>query len=204
MLVSAQTIPQFSVSIQADTHRLNAYRQYLATTGRKVSITALLIHLTCQALREHPTVNARYDDDNLIVYDTVNMNIAVASPDGLRAPVLRSAERLGLPEIHERLAALAERARQNRLTPADNAEGTISLSNLGMMGVAHFTPMINPPQAAILGIGASQPVLLPDGNGGMRLTEWLTLTATADHRVLDGAGVAAFLNTLRTHIEQID
>lgn len=201
MAEGAQAIPQFSVTTLADAAALVALQAELAAAGSPATITALLVALTAAALMAHPQANARYAEGDLIVYETVNMGVAVAAEDGLRVPVVARVETLRLSEVQSQLAALAERARAGRLSPGDVNGATFSLSNLGMFGVAHFTPLVNPPQAAILGVGAIQPVFVPDAAGQPRLIQQMALTLTADHRALDGAEAAAFLKSLKELIE---
>jgi pyruvate dehydrogenase E2 component (dihydrolipoamide acetyltransferase) len=201
MLESVQTIPQFAVSASVDATELLAFRAELGEVGNSVTVTTLLLALTAAALSEHPHVNACYDEDALLVYETVNIGVAVASDDGLRVLVLRHVETLTLREIQTQLSLLADKARAGRLAPADIEHGTFSISNLGMYGTSAVTPLVNPPQAAILGVGAAQPVFVPDANGQPRLIQQMMLTLSADHRVIDGVAAAAFLATLKARIE---
>jgi pyruvate dehydrogenase E2 component (dihydrolipoamide acetyltransferase) len=194
MLQSAQDVPQFSVSVKADASTL------LATRGEH-GVTALLVYFVVQALLKHPHVNSEFNGDALTVYDTVNLGVAVATPDGLRVPVLHAAETLSPAELGERIRELAAKARENQLTADEVANGTFTVSNLGMYGVSQFVPIINPPQAAILGVGEPFALYTEGSDGDMRLTRLMDLTLTADHRVLDGAEVAEFLATLKTLVE---
>lgn len=203
MLESAQTIPQFSVTFPADATRLIAFQRELRESGHPATITALLIALTADALGEHPHVNASFDGDSLLVFDHCNIGVAVAASDGLRVPVIERAEQLSVRAIAERLADLSEKARQGKLSPAEIQGGTFTLSNLGMYGAAQFTPLINPPQAAILGVGRALPVYVPGADGQPALIQQMALTLTADHRVLDGAAAAAFLQTLVKRVEGV-
>ncbi|MCC7209221.1 MAG: 2-oxo acid dehydrogenase subunit E2, partial [Anaerolineae bacterium] len=164
--------------------------------------TALLVRLTATALQAHPAVNAQFDGESVLVFETVNMAVAVATPDGLRVPVVHGAERLTLVETARRLDETARLAREGRLAAADVDGATFTLSNLGMFGVSAFTPIVNPPHAAILGVGAPRPLLAPGADGRPQTVQPMTLTVAADHRVLDGADVAAFLKTLVAEIER--
>jgi pyruvate dehydrogenase E2 component (dihydrolipoamide acetyltransferase) len=201
MSESARSIPQFSASCEADAGRLLASRQELQTHGMQASITVLLTQLTARALMEHPLLNARYDQDELIIYKTVNLAVAVAGEHGLTAPVIRHAEQRSLAELTAVLQELAAAARRGRLSLEQVSGATFTLSNLGMTGVSQFVPLVNPPQSAILGVGAIRPAILPTPQGGIEPAHLLTLTVSADHRVLDGAEAAAFLNTLKQSIE---
>lgn len=201
MLESAQTIPQFSITLPVNATPLMAFQRALRESGHPATITALLVALTAEAIGAHPPVNASFDGDALLVFDHCNIGVAVAAPDGLRVPVIEHAGQLSVRAIAERLAALSEKARQGRLSPAEVQGGTFTLSNLGMYGVMQFAPLVNPPQAAILGIGRALPVYIPGSDGQPLLIDQMALTLTADHRVLDGADAAAFLQTLAGLIE---
>lgn len=212
MLQSAREIPQFSVTIDADvTHLLQVQR---ALTGadssmggvrhqgeQAVSLTALLIYVATRALVQHPLLNARYDGDAVLLYETVNLGVAVSTPKGLVVPVLHGAERLSIRELAQRWGALVQTARTGRLALDQVSDGTFTLSNLGMYGVREFVPLVNPPQSAILGVGAVQPVVQPESNG-TRHVQRMSLTVSADHRVVDGAAAAAFLHDLKQRMEQ--
>lgn len=204
MLASVQQIPQYSVTVEADASRLLAVVTGLnrdANAGDKITLTALLVYLTAWALQKNPHVNASFLDDNLFIYDHVNIAIAVNTPRGLVAPVLSSVGSLSLREVASRLNRLVEKARGGILNQADLEGGTFTLSNLGPQGVSQFSPIIIPPQAAILGVGSARPMIVPAATGGTRLIQSMALTLTADHRVLDGAEVGKFLNDLRHEVE---
>lgn len=207
MTASIQQIPQYSVTMEIDASQLMRVKADLnrgnANAGGKVSVTALLVYAAARAIHNNPLVNARYLDGHLFVYEHVDMAVAVTTPQGLLAPVLSAVERMNIHAIAARLNQLADKARANRLAPQDLEGGSFTLSNLGTLGVTQFNPIINPPQAAILGVGAIHPVLLPLDSGGNRTAELMTLTVTADHRVLDGADVAKFLNDMRDEVQAL-
>jgi pyruvate dehydrogenase E2 component (dihydrolipoamide acetyltransferase) len=204
MVESARQVPQFSVSMDADASRLLEAKQELASQGIQASLTALLVQLTARALSRHPLLNARFDGDAVIAYETVHMAVAAATPAGLVTPVIHAAEKLSLPEIIEKLAELLPAARENRLSLDQVSQATFTLSNLGMHGVQQFVPLVNPPQSAILGVGAARPAALPTPNWGIRAAWLITLTISADHRVVDGEAAARFLASLREEIEGAD
>jgi len=203
MAQSAREIPQFAVTMEADATRLLQVKQDLASAEGAPSLTMLLVYLAARVLQQHPSLNARYDDDAVILFETVNMGVAVNSPQGLVVPVIRGAERLGLVDLARRFDELIERARSGRLSLEQVSSGTFTLSNLGMYGVSQFVPLVNPPQAAILGVGGIQPLLVPVATG-TQLIQRILLTVSADHRVVDGVAVAAFLNDLRRALEAPD
>jgi pyruvate dehydrogenase E2 component (dihydrolipoamide acetyltransferase) len=204
MTESAQQIPQFSVSLDADATRLLEVKGELAGQGLRASITAMLIQLAARVLKLHPLLNARFDGDGILAYETVNIGIATASPAGLVAPVIHRAETLSLAEIARQLTELAGAGRENRLSLDQVSGATFTLSNLGMYGVQQFIPLVNPPQAAILGVGAARLAAQPSGEGGFMTVWLLNLSVSADHRVLDGEAAAQFLASLRTEIEKAE
>ena len=201
MVQSARDIPQFSVSRELNADELAALRSRINSDtedeGGRVSFTALLIWLTARALLEHPRLNARFDDDAIIQHDTVNMAVAMDTPQGLTAPVIRRSEALSVHETAEALKDLVTRAAGKRLSMSDFTDGTFTISNLGMFGAIRFTPLVNPPQAAIVGVGAPRETVQTDADGTLVPARVMEVTVTADHRILDGAEVARFLQTLR-------
>ena len=201
MLQSAQSIPQFSLTMDADAGPLLAARSAAKATGRELSLTAILIQLSAKALLEHGLLNARIEDDGITIFESVHMGVATATGDGLRVPVIRDAETLSLEQINRSLAELTQRARENRLSLADVDGATFTISNLGMTGVTQFTPLVNPPQSSILGVAAPRPHFTPGADGGIALSRLMALTVACDHRVLDGAEAAAFLRDLKAKIE---
>jgi len=202
MLESAQQIPQFSVSMDINANRLLRAKEHFSSQGLKASVSALLIQVVARVLMDHPFLNARFDNGNILIFETVNMAVAVATPQGLVAPVIYKAEKLGLRQISSQLEGLVESARQARLSLDQITEATFTMSNLGMQGVSQFVPLINPPQAAILGVGSARPVILPVPEGTQH-ARVMTLTVSADHRVLDGETVALFLSDIKDKLENL-
>lgn len=201
MMQSAREIPQFSATIDADIGPLLAASARLKERGTELSLTAIFIHLTALTLRSHPLLNAGFEDDGVTVLDSIHIGVATAAADGLRVPVIHDADRLSLAQINSALADLKRKAGANRLRPADSAGGSFTISNLGMSGVTQFTPLVNPPQSAILGVAAPRPVLLPGEDGALKPAQMLALTAACDHRVVDGADAALFLRDLKAAFE---
>ncbi len=197
MLRSAQSVPQFTLTIDADAGRLLAAHSAAKAAGRDLSLSAMLIQITSKTLGEHGLLNACFEDDGITIFESVHMGLATATDDGLRVPVIHSAEMLSLEQINRSLKALIQKARENRLQLADVSGATFTISNLGMTGITQFTPLVNPPQAAILGVAAPRPVFTPGADGGMALSRLMALTVACDHRVLDGADAAAFLRDLK-------
>jgi pyruvate dehydrogenase E2 component (dihydrolipoamide acetyltransferase) len=165
------------------------------------TVTDIVVKLTAAALAQHPALNSRWEGESIVAPSTIDIGIAVDVEFGLVVPVVRDVARLGLRELAERARELAERARARRLSGEELAGGTFTVSNLGGLGIDAFTPIINPPQTAILGIGAirRQPIVLADDR--IVPGDVLTLSLTFDHRLLDGAPAARFLQSLVAMIE---
>ncbi|MEV0802372.1 dihydrolipoamide acetyltransferase family protein [Kribbella sp. NPDC050281] len=203
---SARTAPHFYLTASADLENLVDLRfelnAQLTEAGRqKVSINDLVIRACALTLRQHPDVNSSLSGDNLLRHHDINVGVAVAIYDGLLVPVIRNADHKSVGVIAEESASLAVRARERQLTSDEMAGGTFTISNLGMYGVEQFTAIINPPQAAILAVGASrrEAVVLDDGSLAARTR--MRYTLSADHRILNGADGASFLADLTKLLE---
>ena len=194
-------MPQFALTIDADIRQLLALRAQAKSAGQKLGMTTLLVYLTARALSEHPLLNARFERDGITVFEAAHIGVAAAAEDGLRVPVIHDADQQSVTQIETKLADLIQKARENRLSLQDISGGTFTISNLGMTGINQFTPLINPPQSAILGVAAPRAVVLPASDGGMYPAQLFSLTVACDHRVLDGADAAAFLGALKDRIE---
>jgi pyruvate dehydrogenase E2 component (dihydrolipoamide acetyltransferase) len=171
--------------------------------GVKVSYSDLIHMAVARALREEPRINCRLDGQAVRVRQEVNLGFAVDLGEGLVAAVIKDADRKSLGELAKAARDLAERARAGKLSPDDMADGTFTVTNLGGVGVEAFTPIINQPQAGILGIGKimEKPVVL---GGGIHIRSMLTLSLVFDHRLLDGAPAAKFLAKVKALLEQPD
>lgn len=201
LLESKQTIPHYRLAVDVELTALLAHRATLNAGGStKVSINDLLVRAVALALVRHPEVNAQLQGDEIVRYPQADVCVAVASDNGLVTPVVRDASNKTAAQIAAAVADLAERARGNRLTREEITGGTFTVSNLGMYGVDRFDAIINPPQVAILAVGAATDrVVARDGQPAVR--RMVTLTLSCDHRVVDGAMGAKFLATLQELIE---
>lgn len=202
---STQEAPHFYLTAVVDAEPLLAYRAELnaalAERGPKISVTDLLVKACAVMLREHPELNASWGETHIRRHRRINVGVAVALDDGLIVPVIHDADRKTLTEVAAEAHDLAARARSGKLSLDELAGGTFTLSNLGPYGIDHFTAVINPPQAAILSVGAAKPQpVVRDGEVRPGVT--MALTLSIDHRVLDGATGAAFLADLRSLLEQ--
>lgn len=192
-----------SVSIQPTLDALEQRRVSRADHALRPTLTAVVALLVARALREDPTLNARREEDELRRFSRVDLAIAVATDDGLVAPVVRDPEARGLHGIAADLGSLAEAARSGGLSPEALADPTFTLTGLGPWGVEYFTPIINPPQIAILGVGALQQRLeLIDGS--VTSVAGLPLSLTFDHAEVDGVDGARFLQRLADHFASPD
>jgi pyruvate dehydrogenase E2 component (dihydrolipoamide acetyltransferase) len=200
-LTEAWQIPVFQLQASADMTRVNALVARLREEGTKATVTDVLAKVCAEALLRHREVNAQWTDEAILIFPTANVGLAVATPQGLIVPVIRSAERLRLSEIAAARSDIVTRAREGKLQRADLEEGTFTISNLGMYRVESFTAVLNPPQAAIIAIGSIEERAVPAG-GEIAVRPMMTLTATFDHRAVDGAPAAEFLQTVKELLEE--
>ena len=200
-LTEAWQIPVFQLQTSVDMTRANALVERLRDGGTKATVTDVLTKVCADALMRHREVNAQWTDDAILLFPTANIGIAVAAPQGLVVPVIHGAERLRLAEIAAARADVVGRAREGKLAREDLENGTFTISNLGMFRVEQFTAVLNPPQAAIVAVGATEekPVAV---DGEVVVRPMLTLTATFDHRAVDGAPAANFLQTAKELLEE--
>ena len=192
---SKQTIPHYRVAIDLDADALLARRKSLADSGVKVSVNDLLLEAVARALLRHPRVNAQFDGNEVLEFGQADIAVAVATDSGLITPVIRAADAKPVERLAAESRELAERARAGKLTREEITGGTFTVSNLGMYGIKSFDAIVNPPQVAILAVGAAEarPVVR---DGALAVATRMTVTLSSDHRVVDGAAAAAFLATL--------
>ncbi|MCI0714373.1 MAG: 2-oxo acid dehydrogenase subunit E2 [Chloroflexi bacterium] len=199
---SWRTIPHFYLRREVDASRLVAWRAALMKRGiEKITYTDLLVKLVAQALHQYPQVNAMWLDDTIVFNDHINIGLAVAVEDGLVVPVIHDADRCSLAELASRRETIVARAHDGKLSLDDIQGGTFTISNLGMYGVDSFSAIVNPPQAAILAVGRIADRAVPV-NGQLTIRPQMTLNLSCDHRVVDGARGAKFLDTLAELIEE--
>ncbi len=211
LVESKTSIPHFTVTVSIDMDALLGLREttngQLESQGVKLSVNDFIVRGAALALMDHPVVNASWTDAGIEIYGSAHVGVAVALPTtpeggggGLVVPVIRDAQQKGLRQINQETLVLAARARQGELKADEMSGGTFTVSNLGMFGVDHFEAIINPPQAAILAVGAAKgkPVVR---DGRIIVGHEMTCTLSADHRVIDGAIAAAFLGTVKGLLE---
>lgn len=199
LTLSAQTIPHFYLSLDVDMASAAAWRRTLNDERcLHITVTDLVAKVTALALRQFPRLNAHVGDDSITLKPNINLGIAVAADEGLLVPVIPNADRLGLVELSECSGRNSAAARKGRMTSA--AIGTFTVSSLGMYGVKHFLPIINPPECAILAVGLAEPRVVPVLEG-VAVRPVMTLTLACDHRAVDGAEAAQFLSAVKEGLE---
>lgn len=192
---SARTAPHSTVTMEADMS--NAVKLHEV---KQVSYTGILVKAVAQALEEHRNLNSTLDGERIIIYEDINIGVAVAAENGLFVPVVHNANEKSLVQVTSALKELVEKVRDGRLAKEDVSGGTFTITNLGMYGVDMFIPIINPPEAAILGVGKTteKPVVI---DREMRIRPMVCLSLSYDHRIVDGAPAAKFLQKVKQILE---
>lgn len=198
---SLYTAPHFYLTIEVNMDEAKKAREQMNMTSPvKISYNDIVIKACALALKKHPFVNASWLGDKIRINHHVNIGMAVAVPDGLVVPVIRSADMLSLSQIASSSKSFAEKAKNKQILPDEMKGNTFSISNLGMMGIEEFTAIINPPDACILAVGAMKEIA-GVRNGQFYPTSVMKLTLSCDHRVVDGAVGSAFLADVKSYIE---
>ena len=207
LLASKTQIPHFYLSVAMDGGPLMALRKELNAMvekdgGQKLTVNDFILLAAARAAAAVPKINAAYDGETIVEYADVNLAVAVAIEDGLITPVIKKANTLTLREISIQMKELAAKARGKKLKPEEYQGGTLTLSSLGGFGIDDFLPIINPPQAFILGVGAITKCPVVDEHDHVVVGHRLIISASGDHRVIDGAVAAEYMNTLRHLLEK--
>lgn len=200
MLSSHMTSPTVTFNLGIDMTAMKQYREQLKAKDIKVSYTDLLVKFVAKALTEFPLLNCSVAENKIVYKHYVNMGVAVALPNGLVVPNVTDADKKSLTEISAEVKELASLAREGKLPPDKLRGGTFTITNLGMYGIESFTPIINQPEVAILGVNtmADKPVVV---NGQLEIRPIMNLSLTADHRVVDGSVAAQFLQRVKQLME---
>jgi len=203
LLEAKQTIPHFYLTVDCNIDELMALRARLnARPGAdyKLSVNDFVIKAVAVALRKVPAANATWTEEAIRRYDNVDISVAVATPEGLITPIIRNADKKGLAEISNEMKDLAQRAKDKKLKPEEFQGGGFSISNLGMFGIKEFSAIINPPQSCILAVGKAEqrPIVK---NGAIAIATLMTCTLSVDHRSVDGAVGAEFMQAFQAIIE---
>jgi pyruvate dehydrogenase E2 component (dihydrolipoamide acetyltransferase) len=200
MMSSLRETAQLTLTSTADVTDFAQLRASVGGGARKPGYVEAVVRACALSLREHPSLNARLNENAIVSSDSVNIGVAVAVEGGLVVPVIHNADRLGLADTGERVVEIAEAARSGRLSPDDYAGGTFSVTSLGAQGIDAFTPILNQPESGILGIGRSREVAVRFGKG-IAWRHEITLSLTIDHRVIDGYPAALFLQEVVRRLE---
>ncbi|MBL3648548.1 dihydrolipoamide acetyltransferase family protein [Bacillus sp. RHFS10] len=197
---------QLTITMKADITKLAALQKQLSPTaeeryGTKLTMTHFVSRAAVLALQAHPMLNSFYQNERIITHPYVHLGMAVALENGLVVPVIRHAEKQSLVELAQSISEHAKKAREGRAGSEELQGSTFSITNLGAFGIEHFTPILNPPETGILGIGASYDTPVYQGEEIVRSTI-LPLSLTFDHRACDGAPAAAFLKAIKTYLEE--
>jgi pyruvate dehydrogenase E2 component (dihydrolipoamide acetyltransferase) len=202
LVTSLGPVPHFFLTIEIDMERAADMRRSINELypDLKLSINDIIIKVAAVALIQHPQVNASFQDKTIRFYEHADIGVAVATENGLITPVVRAAEMKSLLDIPGEVRELAERARARKLKPEEYTGATFSISNLGMFGIEEFTAVINPPEGAILAVGAMAPKPVASDNK-VEIRQTMRVTMSCDHRVIDGATGAKFLQTFKQIME---
>jgi 2-oxoisovalerate dehydrogenase E2 component (dihydrolipoyl transacylase) len=211
MVQSKRISPHVTTVMEADLSRVlrhrAAHKASFETQGARLTLTPYFVQAAVHALRAVPQVNASYTDEGIVQHRGVQIGVAAAVPDGLVVPVIRDADDKSLLGLARAVNDLAERARGKRLRPGETSGGTFTITNHGVSGSLFATPIINQPQAAILGVGAVQKRVVVVSEGGfdsIAIRPMCYLSLTFDHRLLDGAVADGFLSTLLRFLERYE
>ena len=199
MTVSSQ-VPRITLVAETSASDLLELQRQYSSRGIGLSPTDVILKAVALALKAHPTINSSFEDDQVKIFERINVGIAVATDHGLLVPVVKDADKRSISELAAEVASLTQKARSSTLTEEDVKGGTFTVTNLGMFDVDIFTPLINPPQCAILGVGriAERPVVV---EGKVLPKPTMTLSLSFDHRIVDGVPAAKFLRTVKELVE---
>jgi pyruvate dehydrogenase E2 component (dihydrolipoamide acetyltransferase) len=210
LLLSKQTIPHYYLSVDIEMDKVLKLRkelnQLLAKENVKISVNDFVIKASALSLRKIPAANSSWQETFVRQYNTVDINVAVATDKGLITPIVFNADRKGLATIGSEVVALAAKAKAGKLQPQEFQGGTFTISNLGMFGIKNFSAIVNPPQACILAVGGAEQRLVPDEHNekGYRIATVMSVTISCDHRVIDGAVGAQWLAQFKKFLEKPD
>jgi pyruvate dehydrogenase E2 component (dihydrolipoamide acetyltransferase) len=199
---SKTTVPHFYVTAHVRADRLLALRQEINVGApRKISVNDFVVKAVAAAMLEVPAANAIWNEESIRYFESIDVAVAVAVPNGLLTPVIRGVQRLGLNELSTQIAQVADAARAGRLQQYQLEGGSFAVSNLGMYGVTEFSAIINPPQAGILAVSAAKPQPVVGDDGQLVVATVMTVTLSVDHRVIDGAVAAEWIAALVAYLE---
>lgn len=199
---SKATIPHYYSRMECSIDNMLAFRKTLKAAGVNVSVNDLVIVAAALALRDVPEANSFWNGSAIEQNDSVDISVAVATEGGLITPIVKDADKIGLSAVNKNVGDLATRARKGGLAPEEYTGGSFTISNLGMFGISEFTAVINPPQACILAVGGGMPRPKSTAPGVLEKETVMTVSLSADRRVVDDHVAAQFLQVFRTYCEQ--
>ncbi len=202
MVESKQSAPHFYISREMDAEPLSAFRTQMKQRGVRVTYTHMILKAAALALSRHPQVNATFQDGRILVYQPINIALAVDVDDELLAPVVKDCAGRSLENLAAASDELIQKARDKKLAPGDYADGTFTISNLGMLGVDRFYAILTPPQSMVLSVGGMRTLPVVDAKGEIRAGRRMDFGLACDHRVVDGARAARFLAELIRVLEE--
>ncbi|KAF9185429.1 pyruvate dehydrogenase complex dihydrolipoamide acetyltransferase component (E2), partial [Haplosporangium sp. Z 767] len=201
---SKQNVPHYYVTVECEMDKVMKLREVLNKQSNdkyKLSVNDFIVKASALALKAVPEANSSWMNDSIRQYHTSDICVATSTPTGLITPIVANAESKGLATISNQVKDLAARARANKLAPHEYQGGTFTISNMGMYGIKHFTAIINPPQSCILAVGATEKRVVPGEDGEVRTASIMAVTLSSDHRTVDGAVSAQFLNAFKGYLE---
>lgn len=207
LLESKQSVPHFYLSADCNVTELLSLREKINSDKKnseksiKISVNDFVVKAVAMAMRKYPNVNSSWSDEGMISYNNIDISIAVATNDGLITPIVKNADQKQLSEISAEVKELAKRAKENALKPHEFQGGGFSISNLGMYGVKEFQAIINPPQSCIMAVGTTEKRPVVSTGNIIEIADIMTISISCDHRVIDGAVAAEFLDQFKKYME---
>jgi len=205
MLQSLQHSAQLTLHAEVNISPLLHFKRQLLEHGESVSIQDMLHYVLIRTLNKHMEMNGKVEENEIVYYSDINLSFALSMENNiLVTPTIFCAQNLTAVELQQARHEATARANRNELKPKDYTGGTITVTNLGLTRVKHFTPILNTPQIAILGLGATTEVVKPNIKGQFETVKMMGLSLTIDHRAIDGSPAANFLSDICTHIEELN
>lgn len=201
MTLSASTIPRAVLNLKVNGEELLKWKVKSAENGDKISLTDIIIKATGMTIKKYPMLNARFDGNKITLLKNINIGVAVHTERGLMVPVIHQADQKGVLEISKELRQKAARARSGQVKGDDMTNGTFTITNMGMLGIEQFIPIINPPQCAILAVGSIEKEVIANDKDEIQIQRRFWLSLAFDHRIIDGAPAGRYLNDLKKMLE---
>ena len=201
MTLSASTIPSSVLNLKVNAEELLKWKEINAENGNKISLTDIIIKAASMNIKKYPMLNARFDGNSIMLLKKINIGVAVDTERGLMVPVIHQADQKGVLEISKELRQKTARARSGQVKGDDMTNGTFTITNMGMLGIEQFIPIINPPQCAILAVGSIEKEVIANDKDEFQIQRRFWLSLAFDHRIIDGAPAGRYLNDLKKMLE---